>query len=210
MGGQQPLFLSAAELAKRLQAGSAGLMPTDTLPALVALPAHAEQIWTLKQRPADKPLILMASSPLPLVQCAAPEAQADLVFLAEQYWPGALTLVVPVAPDPLSQAILQSLHPGASTLGLRLPACAQARDLMTLSGPLATTSANPSGLPAALNPPQAQTYFPALPCLGPAPWPLPQAQASTVLAWEAFGQWRLLRQGAVMPDGVVPKPSCSG
>ena len=210
MGGQQLAVLSEGEIASRLQAGSAAVMPTDTLPALVALPGHAAQIWRLKQRPAEKPLILMASAPEPLVQLAAIEARADLARLAQQHWPGALTLVVPVAPDPPAQAILQSLHPGASTLGLRLPACGQARDLMAQTGPLATTSANPSGCPAALNPTQAQTYFPDLPLLGPVPWPSPQAQASTVVAWVAPGQWRILREGAVMPVGVVTQTPCSG
>ena len=210
MGAQQRHVLSEAEVASRLQAGSAALMPTDTLPALVALPAHAAQIWTLKQRPAEKPLILMASTPEPLVHLVAMEARADLLRLADAHWPGALTLVVPVAPDPAAQAILQALHPGASTLGLRLPACAPARDLMALTGPLATTSANPSGRPSALNPTQAQEYFPDLPLLGPTPWPLPQAQASTVMSWLACGQWRILRQGAVMPVGVAPQSPCSG
>lgn len=210
MAGERPLLLSQDEIASSLQAGSAAVMPTDTLPALVALPVHAAQIWTLKQRPVEKPLILMASLPEHLLQFAALEARNDLECLAEQHWPGALTLVVPVAQDPSAQAVLRFLHPGASTLGLRVPACRRARDLMALTGPLATTSANPSGLPAALNPRQVQTYFPALPLLGPAPWPSPKAIASTVLAWVASGQWRILRQGAVMPDGVVPQTPCSG
>ena len=49
-------------LAQRLQQGEPALFPTDTLPALAAIPAAAQAIWQLKQRPADKPLILMGAS----------------------------------------------------------------------------------------------------------------------------------------------------
>ena len=56
-----PSLKSAQELAGHLSGGGAALLPTDTLPALAASPDHAAQIWTLKQRPQDKPLILMAA-----------------------------------------------------------------------------------------------------------------------------------------------------
>ena len=56
-----PSLKSAQELAGHLRGGGAALLPTDTLPALAASPDHAAQIWTLKQRPQDKPLILMAA-----------------------------------------------------------------------------------------------------------------------------------------------------
>ena len=54
-----PEALPAALLAERLRAGAVALMPTDTLPALAAIPAFASRIWELKQRPLVKPLILM-------------------------------------------------------------------------------------------------------------------------------------------------------
>ncbi|MFL0748447.1 MAG: Sua5/YciO/YrdC/YwlC family protein, partial [Prochlorococcus sp.] len=55
--------LEESVLASRLKAGSAALFPTDTLPALAASPDHAAQLWTIKRRSADKPLILMGASP---------------------------------------------------------------------------------------------------------------------------------------------------
>ena len=54
--------LGAPDLAARLLEGSAALFPTDTLPALSACPGQTKQLWRLKKRPADKPLILMAAS----------------------------------------------------------------------------------------------------------------------------------------------------
>ena len=55
--------MPAALLAEWILAGGPAIFPTDTLPALAALPAAAGQIWELKSRPSNKPLILMGSEP---------------------------------------------------------------------------------------------------------------------------------------------------
>ena len=197
MGGQQPLFLSAAELATRLQAGSAGLMPTDTLPALACSPRSAAQIWTLKQRPQDKPLILMAAEISDLLDLTSDIVRDDARPLADRYWPGPLTLVLPA-----DGTLTQHLNPGRDTLGMRIPACALTRSLLARSGPLATTSANRSGATPSRTAAQAAASFPGLPLLAPLPWPEPSGLASTVLKWMSPGSWQMLRQGAVMvPDG---------
>ena len=67
--------------------------------------------------------------------------------------------------------VLEALNPGGTSLGLRIPSCDLSRDLLRRTGPLATSSANPSGDPAATTPEQAALYFPDLPQLGPQPWP---------------------------------------
>ena len=121
--------------------------------------------------------------------------------MAEQGWPGALTLVLPA-----QGATLQALHPGGTSLGLRVPACPRAQELLRCSGPLATTSANPSGKPAAATAEDAARMFPELALLGPLPWPQEGGQASTVLAWnpseEEPGGWQVLRAGALLPPGI--------
>lgn len=195
--------LAAPELALRLQAGAVALMPTDTLPALAARPEHAGQIWALKARPAHKPLILMAADLEQLHAVLGRPWRREWLELAERGWPGALTLVLPAR-----GAWVPWLHPGGRDLGLRIPACPQARDLLRLSGPLATTSANASGQPAATSAAQARQVFPDLPVLAPLPWPEAAGQASTVLAWrdgqgqdegQGQGRWKLLRAGAFLP-----------
>jgi len=185
--------LEPAFLVARLQAGEAVLFPTDTLVALAALPEHAGQIWQLKQRPPDKPLILMGADLAQLQQVAGVQWPPQALQLAAQHWPGALTLVLP-ATGPLAA----QLHPGGCSLGLRVPRCPMAQALLRLSGPLATTSANRSGEPAATTAAEANACFGAqgVPLLGPVPWPAPAGQASTVLAWQ-HGSWRRLRAGAV-------------
>ena len=186
--------LPVADLVERLQAGAAVLFPTDTLPALAALPAHAEQIWSLKQRPADKPLILMAADLEQLGDVLGSPWLPAWRAMAEQGWPGALTLVLPAR-----GAWLESLHPGGTSLGLRIPACPLARQLLRASGPLATTSANLAGEAPATTAAEARAVFPRLPLLAPLPWPPAGGTASTVLAWRQEG-WTVLRAGAWLPD----------
>lgn len=196
-----PGGLPPPELAQELERGAVVLMPTDTLPAVAARPAHAQRIWALKRRPAEKPLILMGADLGQLQPLLGLPWRGEWLELATRGWPGALTLVLPAR-----GAWMEALHPGGSTLGLRVPACGQAQALLRCSGPLATTSANPSGAAAAVDAGTAAAYFPGLPLLAPLPWPQATGQASTVLAWqgpasasEGPGHWQVLRAGAVPP-----------
>ncbi|MFL0732078.1 MAG: L-threonylcarbamoyladenylate synthase [Prochlorococcus sp.] len=185
----------ASVLASRLKAGSAALLPTDTLPALAAAPDHAAQLWTLKRRPSDKPLILMGASSDQLLELTSPLAFEDACLMAKRYWPGALTLVLPA-----SGMVAEALNPGAFTLGVRVPDCGVIRNLLERSGPLATTSANLTGFAPTCSAEKAAACFPGLPVLGPVPWPVPSGLASTVLAWQGAGCWHVLRHGAVLPE----------
>ncbi len=188
------LSCSPSDLAHRLQAGEAALFPTDTLPALATKPESAELLWELKQRPRHKPVILMAATGQILLECLGQPIEPAWQHMAARYWPGALTLVLPARGTWLEQ-----LNPGGSTLGLRLPACPAALELLTLSGPLATTSANRSGEPACLDHKEAAERFPQVAQLAPVPWPAPSGQGSTVIEWLPSGQWQLLRAGALLP-----------
>ena len=193
------LVLAAPELAARLAAGGAALFPTDTLPALAARPLDAAQIWRLKRRPADKPLILMAADQSQLADVLGMAWRAEWLELAAAVWPGAVTLVLPAKGD-----WAEALHPGGGSLGLRIPACAAARELLRHSGPLATTSVNRSGELAASSAAEAAAIFPQLPLLGPLPWPAAAGIASRVLAWRD-GDWQLLR-GAAWPPQAGGRP----
>jgi L-threonylcarbamoyladenylate synthase len=193
--------LGATAMAEHLRAGGAALLPTDTLPALAVAPDQAAQIWIRKQRPADKPLILMGADLEQLIdRLAIPWSEAWLEA-ACGHWPGAITLVLP-----LRGPLTDRLNPGGSSLGLRVPDCPEIRDLLRLSGPLATSSANRSGQPAALDATEAAAQFPELPLLAPLPWPPASGQASSVWQWQGdqdpVRPWRVLRSGAVNPGGA--------
>ena len=101
-------------------------------------------------------------------------AREDARPLADRYWPGPLTLVLPA-----EGTLTNHLNPGQDTLGMRIPACAVTRSLLARCGPLATTSANRSGGTPSCSAEQAAAAFPALPLLAPLPWPQPSGLAST-------------------------------
>ena len=125
-------------LSSKILKGEVALFPTDTLAAIGACPDHAYRIWDLKKRPKQKPLILMGSSKDQLLDFVAPFALKDASLMAEKYWPGPLTLVLP-----FYGKYLDALNPEKKTIGMRVPDCNLTRSLLEITGPLATTSANP-------------------------------------------------------------------
>lgn len=186
-----------------MKQGLACLFPTDTLPALAAHPHHAGQIWSLKERPSSKPLILMGADLTQLVDFLSLRWREEWLREAEHSWPGPTTLVLPLA-GPTTEA----LNPCGTSLGLRVPACGMARDFLRQTGPLATTSVNRSGLPPATTAEEAAAAMPSVPLLAPLPWPAGSGRASTVKAWHSNGHWDVLRPGAGLdaPGDVPPSP----
>ncbi len=181
-----------SELALKLKKGSLALFPTDTLPALSSYPKYSKKIWALKNRPLNKPLILMGACLDDLFEFVQPFAIEDGLKLARIYWPGALTIVLPTKGD-----LYKNLNSNSSSLGFRVPDLKLARDLLMKTGPLATTSANMSGKPPVEDASEASIEFPGIPLLAPVPWPKSSGLASTVVEWKE-GEWNLLRAGSVV------------
>lgn len=194
------LKVSLPQLVDAARAGQVVSFPTDTLPALAAKPEQSAEIYRLKHRQVHKPLILMAakaSELWPYVRGTADE-QAQWHAMAELYWPGALTLVLPAT----------GLHPTAMTpanprtLGIRVPRNDVALEILAATGPLATTSANRSGQPPLRNADDIAEMFPQVQVLGTAngggdPEERTVApQPSTVVAWKNSA-WQVLREGAI-------------
>lgn len=122
--------------------------PTDTVPALAALPERAHLIYAAKQRSFDKPLILMAGAISDLWPYVAgnPQERATWQTVAERYLPGAVTLVLPA-----SDRVPAAMNPqDPTTIGVRVPHHAAACAILRQTGPLATTSVNRSGQPPLL------------------------------------------------------------
>ncbi len=136
-----PLALTTA--LATLQDGGLVAFPTDTVYGVGALahdPQAIEQLYIVKGRNADKaiPVLLGSLEELPrVVANAAPWA----LRLAQKFWPGPLTLVMPRNP-----ALPSNLSAGP-TLGVRMPDHPVALRLLHLAGPMAVTSANLSGAP---------------------------------------------------------------
>ena len=189
---------------------SAGLalasFPTDTVPALAAKPDQGDRIYAAKERPADKPLILMGATwddLAPYVTGTTAE-QAAWQQVTAQHWPGALTLVLPA-----SDRVPPPMNPlDTGTLGIRVPNHPLARYLLARTGPLATTSVNRSGQPPLEIMADIEAQFPQLLTLSPDAiaaieaaigpiLPMISGLPSTVVRWTGTG-WEVLRQGAVV------------
>src|SRR4051812_22035244 len=87
------------------------------------------------------PVLIGEASTLAGLVLHLPPVATDL---AEAFWPGGLTLVVEHAPS-----LAWDLGDAEGTVAVRLPADEVARDLLRRTGPLAVSSANRSGRPAA-------------------------------------------------------------
>ena len=173
------------------------LFSTDTLPAIGCLPEYSELIYKIKKREKNKALILMGSEISQILDYVHISARNDFKDIAEKYWPGPLTMVIPINQK-------KKLKIGASnnTLGIRIPNSLMARSLISETGPLATSSANISGMPSKTTAQQVSMNFPFLNLLGPVPWENCSGQASTIIAWSSKGKWELIREGHLVIEGI--------
>ena len=194
------LKVSLPQLVDAARAGQVVSFPTDTLPALASKPEQAAEIYRLKHRQVHKPLILMAakaSELWPYVRGTA-EEQAQWQAIAQQHWPGAITLVLPATG--LHATAMTPANP--RTLGIRVPNHEIALEILAATGPLATTSANRSGQPPLRQADQIAQQFPQVQVLSTMQTTAksesqPSApQPSTVVAWKEQG-WHVLRAGAI-------------
>ncbi|GLO75721.1 threonylcarbamoyl-AMP synthase [Phaeobacter italicus] len=132
------------QAAALLQAGQLVAFPTETVYGLGADARQGEAVAALyaaKGRPSFNPLIAHVHS--------IEAAKRHVIWtetankLAEAFWPGPLTLVLPLRDG---HHISHLVTAGLETLGVRIPAHPAARALLSaLDGPVAAPSANPSG-----------------------------------------------------------------
>ena len=133
-----------AEAIAALRAGGIVALPTDTVYGIaVALdtPGGIDALFAAKRRPPEKAVMLLIGDAAQARTIGQwPPAAAAL---AEAFWPGGLTVVVPQRPD---ISLPSALTGGAPTIGLRVPDHPAPRALAAAVGPLPTTSANISGM----------------------------------------------------------------
>jgi len=128
---------------RALEEGRAVVIPTDTvygLAAMPGIPGAVDELFRIKGRPDDRPIPVLGTSVRSLAGIAVFDQRARRV--AERFWPGPLTIVLPRA-----GGVTFSLggEGARESVGVRVPACDVALDLLGLTGPLAVTSANKSG-----------------------------------------------------------------
>ena len=135
---------TASSAQQAIARGGVIAIPTDTVYGLACDPADAaavERIYEIKQRPAGLELNLLGASREQLEPYARFTELAGR--LAAAYWPGPLSLVLPVGRTRLA------IPREGSTLMVRVPASDVLLAILQTTGPVASTSANRHGEPAA-------------------------------------------------------------
>lgn len=133
-----------AEAARLIAAGQLVAMPTETVYGLAADATNGEavaRIYAAKRRPSFNPLIVHVKDVAQATEIAMLNEEA--AALAERYWPGPLTLVLPLRADAPVASLVTA---GLLSVAIRAPAHPAMRDLLAATGrPLAAPSANASG-----------------------------------------------------------------
>jgi L-threonylcarbamoyladenylate synthase len=188
-----------ARAVQLLRAGGLVAFPTETVYGLAANAlddSAVQRLFAAKGRPANNPLIvhLAGTEQVGLVTSHWPEVAARL---AQRFWPGPLTLVLPRGPN-----VPTAVTAGGPTVAIRVPAHRVAHALLTRAGvPLAAPSANRS---TRLSPTRAEHVLADLDGRidlildgGPAPGGI----ESTVLDLTSTPP-RLLRPGLISPAEI--------
>lgn len=184
--------------AKAAAAGDLVVMPTDTVYGIGADAFNAAAVRALlaaKGRGPDMPVPVLVGSwkTIEGLVTAVPPVATKLV---EAFWPGGLSLVVEHAPS-----LSWDLGDAKGTVMIRMPLHPVALDLLRSVGPMAVSSANRSGSPAALTAEDAQAQLGEQVSVYLDGGPAPIGVASTVV--DVTGPVPVvLRQGAVTLDAL--------
>lgn len=151
---------SVFELIERSKVAS---LVTDTVLGLGAGFEDEEaikKIFEIKRRPSDKTLAVLIPSISSVTSLLHEDDLETLFRIEDAIWPGPLTVIVSC-----HEYFARHLGGDGSSVGLRIPNDSLLRRLLEITGPLATTSANISGLPSLTAMPEFIEQ------LGLEPWP---------------------------------------
>ena len=184
-----------AEAARLIAVGQPVAMPTETVYGLAADATNGKavaRIYAAKGRPSFNPLIVHVKDRAQAVEFASFNEEARA--LAEQHWPGPLTLVLPLREDGRIASLVTA---GLATVAVRAPAHPAMRALLeAVDRPLAAPSANASGR---ISPTRADHVLASLGGLIPLlvdAGPTAHGLESTIVA-ATGGPLRLLRPGPI-------------
>lgn len=193
--GLPEVFYQAAEVIKT---GGIIAFPTDTVYGIGASAFDEEaikKIYQVKERSQLKAIPILVSD-LENIDRITPPITPAIRKIMTKFWPGALTLVLPLLPEmPVNLS-------STATIGLRQPDHDQVRELLRVTGPLAATSANLSGQPSALTAQEVKDQLQGRIDLILDGGPVPDGQASTVL--DCTGEKPIvLRKGPISLESIL-------
>jgi L-threonylcarbamoyladenylate synthase len=169
-------------------------IPTETVYGLAVLPTNGplEALVAAKGRDPGKGIAVLIDGLEQLTGVVSLPREA--ARLAERFWPGPLTLVLPIR---VGLALPDLLTGGRTTLGVRVPDHVVPRTLARQLGPLAVSSANRTGQPEALTAAELVEAVGERIALTLDDGPVRGGRASSVVALTARGQIEVLREGAI-------------
>ena len=137
-----------SQAAQWLAEGKLVAFPTETVYGLGAdatNPQAAQSVYEAKGRPSDNPLIVHVDSPQMVWQYADVADKSLALKLMDNFWPGPLTIILPVKAGTLSKTVTG----GLDTVAFRMPDNKATLNLISILGrPLVGPSANTSGKPS--------------------------------------------------------------
>jgi L-threonylcarbamoyladenylate synthase len=196
-----------AEAITLLRGGGIVAVPTDTvygIAADMALPDAIDRLFAAKGRPPEKAVAVLLADPAQAETLGVVGAAARV--LGDRFWPGGLTLVLPVRPGARLPRVLAA---GAPTIGVRMPDHPAPRALAAVLGPLPTTSANRSGEPDARDAAEIADLLGDAVALVLDGGPIRGGPASTVV--DCAGELPvILRSGAIPPAEIAGALDAAG
>ena len=139
-----------ADAAAAIQRGELVAFPTETVYGLGAdatNPDAVKKVYQAKGRPSDNPLIVHVTGPAQVSEFAEIDAQSKQ--LMDTFWPGPLTIILPIKPHALDPVVTG----GLTTAAFRNPDTSVTLKLIEQAGvPLVGPSANTSGKPSPTKP----------------------------------------------------------
>jgi tRNA threonylcarbamoyl adenosine modification protein (Sua5/YciO/YrdC/YwlC family) len=136
--------------------GEIAVIPTDTVYGVAVdafQPDAVQRLLDAKGRGRQSPPPVLIPG-IETLDALAQEVPAEARALAEAFWPGGLTIILPAR-----SSLAWDLGETRGTVALRMPANEVALELLTEVGPLAVSSANLTGMPAAKTAMSAVAYF---------------------------------------------------
>ncbi len=184
--------------------GNLLVLPTDTVYGLGCdpfNPSAVEKLLSTKHRGLSMPPPVLGAAPqavFPLVEFGSEEQRAAALALAKKFWPGPLTIILSAAPG-----LAWDTSAVSGTVAVRVPNEKVTLELLAATGPLAVTSANPTGEPPARTLGQAENYFGATVATYVDGGDLGEGCPSTIVDLSAFPSWKCLRAGGVTEKQVA-------
>lgn len=132
------------------------VIPTDTVYGVAAdafRPEAVARLLTAKGRGRQSPPPVLVPG-IPTLAALTETVTPEIEALAQEFWPGGLTIVVPAR-----STLNWDLGDSHGTVAVRMPSDPIALELLSETGPLAVSSANLSGQPAALTCDEARDYL---------------------------------------------------